>query len=63
MTENIEHIFIVFGNTNDDKGNISDFAKTRLDLLLEAFGQRPNSKILLTGGKGEFFNKTDKPHA
>src|SRR5271157_2178188 len=57
------NLFIVLASTNDDEGNLSVVAVSRLREALEAVACADESKMILTGGIGEHFNRTNKPHA
>jgi uncharacterized SAM-binding protein YcdF (DUF218 family) len=56
-------IIIILGSPNDERGNLSDIAISRLMRGLQEYRQRKGYKILCTGGFGEHFNTTDRPHA
>ncbi|KPJ70067.1 hypothetical protein AMJ44_01160, partial [candidate division WOR-1 bacterium DG_54_3] len=56
-------IIIILGSPNDAHGNLSDIATGRLNKGLQEYRHYPGYKILCTGGFGEHFNTTDKPHA
>lgn len=56
-------IVVILGALNDDEGNLSDMAIGRLTKGIEEYKNNKNYKILCTGGFGEHFNRTDKPHA
>jgi len=58
----IKGLIIVLGSPNSDKGELLSVAKTRCELALKEYHNHSGWKILLTGGYGEHFNKTDKPH-
>lgn len=53
----------VLGNTNDENGVISPIARERCDRAAEEYRQHPDAKIIPTGGWGNHFNLTNKPHA
>ena len=55
-------LVVILGYANDDSGNLLEISKDRLDLGKE-YQSCTNYKILLTGGFGEHFNRTDKPYA
>jgi len=59
----MNRIIIILGSPNDEHGNLSDMAISRLMRGLQEYRQREGYKILCTGGFGEHFNTTDKPHA
>ncbi|MCP4178530.1 MAG: YdcF family protein [bacterium] len=59
----MDGIIILLGSPNDDKGNLSSIALERCNHALKVFSENKTFKILPTGGYGEHFNKTDKPHA
>lgn len=51
------------GSPNDERGNLSDISIGRLSRGIEEYRNHKGYKILCTGGFGEHFNITDKPHA
>ena len=51
------------GSPNDDLGNLSDISIGRLTKCIEEYRKHPDYKILCTGGFGEHFNRTNRPHA
>jgi len=53
---------IILGSPNDNKGNLSLIAKTRLIQAAKELSLHPCFKILLTGGFGKHFNDTNLPH-
>lgn len=55
-------IIMVLGSPNDNNGNLSTFAFDRLYRTYDLAESNETSKILCTGGIGEHFNKTNKPH-
>ena len=55
-------VIIVLGAPNDDQGNLSEIAQSRCQEALRIHKTQPQSKLLMTGGFGEF-NQTDMPHA
>ena len=56
-------VIIVLGAPNDSEGNLSAIAIERCQQALIEYAQNPGAKILPTGGWGEHFNTTDKPHS
>lgn len=56
------NIIIILGAPNDDKGNLSAIAKDRLVCAYNFIIANPNFKVICTGGFGEHFNRTSKPH-
>ncbi len=56
-------IIVILGSPNDDEGNLSLIAISRCEQVLKAFNDNLEHKILCTGGFGEHFNKTKRPHA
>jgi uncharacterized SAM-binding protein YcdF (DUF218 family) len=56
-------IIIILGSPNDEHGNLSDIAISRLNRGLHEYRQHKGYKILCTGGFGEHFNVTNTPHA
>jgi uncharacterized SAM-binding protein YcdF (DUF218 family) len=59
----MDGIIIILGSPNDDQGNLSEMALRRLAQGFVEFRRHKGYKILCTGGFGEHFNRTDKPHA
>ncbi|HBC85412.1 MAG TPA: YdcF family protein [Lentisphaeria bacterium] len=53
---------IVLGSPNDSEGNLSSIAIERCQQTLAEYSRNPDAYILPTGGWGEHFNTTDKPH-
>lgn len=53
---------VVLGAPNDSEGNLSTIAIERCQQALVEYARNPGAKILPTGGWGEHFNTTDKPH-
>lgn len=53
---------IVLGSPNDAEGKLSSIALERCRQALAEYSQHPDAYILPTGGWGEHFNTTDKPH-
>jgi len=53
---------VVLGSPNDSEGNLSTIAIERCQQALTEYAQNPGAKILPTGGWGEQFNTTNKPH-
>ena len=56
-------IIVVLGSPNDDNGKLSSIANERCNKAIEEYKQHKDYKILLTGGYGNHFNRTNKPHA
>jgi len=56
-------IIVILGSPNDEQGNLSELAIGRLEQGLAEYRRRKEYKILCTGGFGEHFNTTDRPHA
>jgi len=56
-------IIIILGSPNDDQGNLSEMAIGRLEQAQVEYRNHEGYKILCTGGFGEHFNTTDRPHA
>ncbi|CAN5591470.1 hypothetical protein BH09VER1_BH09VER1_41080 [soil metagenome] len=53
---------ILLGAPNDENGNLSSIAVERCEQVLRELTKNPGAKILPTGGWGEHFNTTNKPH-
>ena len=56
-------VIVVLGSPNDAEGNLLSIALERCSQALVEFKKHPEYAILPTGGWGEHFNTTDKPHA
>lgn len=56
-------IIVVLGAPNDDDGRLGPTAEGRARAALEVYRARPGARILLTGGFGAHFNRTERPHA
>lgn len=54
---------VLLGAPNDDQGNLLQIARERCEKALEESRKHPDALILPTGGFGDHFNTTDKPHA
>ena len=61
----IDGLIVILGSPNDAQGNLSAMGQRRVAKgYAEYLRLRCNGwKILLTGGFGAHFNRTDKPHA
>jgi len=53
---------VVLGAPNDAEGKLSSIALERCRQALALYSKHPDAYILPTGGWGEHFNTTDKPH-
>jgi len=58
----IDGVIIVLGAPNDAQGRLSSIALERCSQAFSEFKKHPNYAVLPTGGWGEHFNTTDKPH-
>ncbi|KTC91423.1 YdcF family protein [Fluoribacter dumoffii] len=58
----MENIILILGSYNNDHGELSHIAISRLMKGISDYKEHINSKILITGGCGDHFNRTDKPH-
>lgn len=63
MMETLQGIVVLLGSPNSDQGELYNVAKTRCERALQEYRRHPGFKILPTGGFGDHFNRTDKPHA
>ncbi len=65
MRERLDRAVVILGSPNDHEGNISPMGIGRIALGHSIY--RDNSgegcRILLTGGFGDHFNTTERPHA
>ncbi|MDD4872744.1 MAG: YdcF family protein [Kiritimatiellae bacterium] len=53
---------VVLGSPNDSGGNLSTIAIERCQQALTEYSRHPDACIIPTGGWGDHFNTTDKPH-
>lgn len=53
---------VVLGAPNDADGTLSSLARERCQQALSEYSRHPDAYLLPTGGWGEHFNTTDKPH-
>ncbi|MBM3861321.1 MAG: YdcF family protein [Verrucomicrobia bacterium] len=53
---------VILGSPNDSEGSLSSIAIERCQQALTEYARNPGAKILPTGGWGEHFNTTNKPH-
>lgn len=58
----MEHIILILGSYNNDQGELSHIATSRLMKGISVYKEHGNSKILLIGGYGDHFNRANKPH-
>lgn len=63
MKQDIPGIIIILGSPNSEEGELYPVAIERCEKGIQEHLNRPGWKILLTGGFGEHFNKSEKPHA
>lgn len=61
--EQFKGVIVVLGSPNDVEGNLLSVALERCSQALVEFQKHPEYALLPTGGWGEHFNTTDKPHA
>lgn len=63
--ETMAGLIIILGSPNDEQGNLSVMAQGRVALGYQWYQARRAAgwKLLLTGGFGEHFNRTNHPHA
>ncbi len=60
---NIQGFIIILGSPNSETGELYQPAKERCELALSEYNKLGNYKILCTGGYGNHFNTSSKPHA
>lgn len=66
MNQELDTVIVVLGSPNDEDGNLSDIAKSRCTKAFESYQTlktEGSCAVLTTGGFGEHFNRTNKPHA
>lgn len=54
---------IVLGHTNNEDGTLSVNARSRLDCAIALLHKGAAKEIVLSGGRGNHFNTSEKPHA
>ena len=54
---------VVLGALNDERGVLADLAKERCDQAISEFRRHAGSRMIPTGGWGQHFNTTAKPHS
>ncbi|MBC9795717.1 YdcF family protein [Sinomicrobium weinanense] len=59
----MKNLILLLGAPNDEKGNLSPIAIDRSKCAYNLYVNNNNMSFLCTGGFGEHFNKTNKPHA
>lgn len=57
------NIILILGAPNDDQGTLSTMAKDRLICAYHFIRANSGFEIICTGGFGEHFNRTSKPHS
>jgi len=55
-------IIIILGSPNSNEGELYPVAKQRCEKGIQEYLNHPTWKIVLTGGFGEHFNTSEKPH-
>ena len=63
MTTLSPGIIIILGSPNSKEGELFSVAKERCEKGLQEYLNHPTWEIVLTGGFGEHFNVSEKPHA
>lgn len=56
-------VIIVLGSANDERGRLIPIGEQRGRMAYGLYRANPDWKLLLTGGFGEHFNRTFRPHA
>jgi uncharacterized SAM-binding protein YcdF (DUF218 family) len=62
MDMQYDGVIVVLGSPNDAQGQLSSIALERCSQALAEFKKNPKYAVLPTGGWGQHFNTTDKPH-
>jgi uncharacterized SAM-binding protein YcdF (DUF218 family) len=57
-----EVVIVVLGAPNDDQGRLLAAAEGRAEAAVREHRRNPSWPLLLTGGFGEHFNRTARPH-
>lgn len=58
----ISGVILVLGSPNDDQGRLLSIAIERCTQAFAEFQRNPEYAVLPTGGWGQHFNTTEKPH-
>ncbi|HWB06574.1 MAG TPA: YdcF family protein [Verrucomicrobiales bacterium] len=53
---------VILGASNDEAGTLSSFGKERCDQAISEFRAHAGSSVIPTGGWGQHFNTTSRPH-
>ena len=61
--QSIPGIIIILGSPNSEEGELYPVARQRCEKGIQEYLNKPGWKIILTGGFGEHFNRSKKPHA
>jgi uncharacterized SAM-binding protein YcdF (DUF218 family) len=61
--EKIKNLILLLGAPNDELGQLSVMALNRNECAYNFYCHNEGTAILCTGGMGEHFNRTEKPHA
>lgn len=62
MRTSFKGVIVVLGSPNDEQGELSIIARERCAQAFIEYQKQAEYAILPTGGWGEHFNTTDKPH-
>ena len=60
--DSMNGIIVLLGAPNDNSGNLSSIAIERCEQAIREYKENSGYCILPTGGFGEHFNSTEKPH-
>ncbi|MEL6874699.1 MAG: YdcF family protein [Pseudomonadota bacterium] len=52
----------VLGAPNDEQGGLSEISLNRIELAVSISRLDPEVRVIATGGHGDHFNRTDRPH-
>jgi len=62
MDKKLDGVIVILGSPNDSQGQLMSVALERCSKALDEFKENPGFAVLATGGWGQHFNTTDKPH-
>ena len=59
----MKYIILLLGAPNDEQGRLSQMAQDRIDCAYNLYANNEHMTFLCTGGYGQHFNTTNRPHA
>ena len=59
----MKYLILLLGAPNDEQGRLSQMAQDRIDCAYNLYANNEHMTFLCTGGYGQHFNTTNRPHA